>query len=199
NSIGSPPQPSLLLSLRQRPARFVSLAVRTRGDPAEFGNALVATMHEIDADTPLYWVRDYVDLVRDVTFGERVVARLFGVFGLVALALTAAGLYGVVAYHVGQRTREIGVRRALGAPGASVLRELFRRTGWQLAFGLVLGLGLGIPLTRLLTHALPSIAATSPGVIAGTLLVLGVAAMLAMLVPARRALRVAPLDALRYE
>jgi predicted permease len=196
---GAPPQPTLLTSLRQDPARFVGLAVRTHGDPAAFAPRLNELMHEIDPDTPLYWVRDYAAVIRDVTYGERVVAQLFGIFGLVALALAAAGLYGVVAFSVGQRTREIGVRRALGAPDTRVLRNVFGRTGWQVGLGLALGLAFGIPFTRLLTGSLPSIAAMDLRIVAAAVLTLAVAALLAMLLPARRALRVDPMVALRDE
>lgn len=197
NSPGDTPQPALLTSLRQDPSRFISLAVRTQGDPAAFAPRLSELMREVDADTPLYWVRDYAAVVRDVTYGERVVAQLFGIFGLVALALAGAGLYGVVAFSVGQRTREIGVRRALGAPDARVLRNVFGRTGWQVGVGLALGLAIGIPFTHLLTGSMPSIAALDPRIVAAAVLVLAVAALLAMAVPARRALRVDPMVALR--
>lgn len=196
---GAPMQPSLLTSLRQEPARFVNIAVRTHGDPSAFAPRLNELMHEIDADTPLYWVRDYAAVVRDVTYGERVVAQLFGIFGVIALALAAAGLYGVVAFSVGQRTREIGVRRALGAPNGQVLRDVFGRTAWQIGLGLALGLALGIPLVRLLTSSLPSIPAIDPSVVAVALLAMTLAALLASLVPARRALRVDPMVALRDE
>jgi len=196
---GAPVQPTLLTSLRQDPARFVNVAVRTHGDPAAFAPRLNELMREIDADTPLYWVRDYAAVVRDVTYGERIVAQLFGIFGVIALALAAAGLYGVVAFSVGQRTREIGVRRALGAPDGQVLRNVFGRTGWQIGLGLGLGLAIGVPFVRLLTSSLPSIAAIDPSVVAVAMLVMTLAALSAALVPARRALRVDPMVALRDE
>ncbi|GAA0719664.1 ADOP family duplicated permease [Dokdonella soli] len=199
NSPGAEPQPALLTSLRQAPARFVSLAVRTRSEPAAFAQHLTELMRQVDPDTPLYWVRDYAAVVRDVTFGERVVAQLFGIFGVIALALAGAGLYGVVAFNVSQRTREIGVRRALGEPNASVLRNVFARTGWQLGVGLALGLAAGIPFTRLLTRSLPAIAASDPMAIVSALLVLIIAAFLAVILPARRALHVDPMIALRHE
>ncbi len=194
---GAPVQPTLLTSLRQDPARFVNIAVRTHGDAAAFAPRLNELMRGIDADTPLYWVRDYAAVVRDVTWGERVVAQLFSVFGVVALALAAAGLYGVVAFSVGQRTREIGVRRALGAPDRQVLRNVFGRTSWQIGLGL--GLVIGIPLVHLLTSSLPSIPAIDPTVVALAMLVMTVAALFAVIVPARRALRVDPMVALRNE
>ena len=193
------PDPTLLVPLRQDPGRIVSIAVRTRGDANAFAPRLNAIMHETDADTPLYWVRDYSTLIRSVTYGERVVAEWFGAFGLVALLLAGAGLYGVMAFSVGQRVREIGVRRALGAPDTRVLRSLFARSVVQLVIGLAIGLALGIPFARVLTGSLTSIQSGNAGVVIGALAVLMVAALLATAIPARRALRVDPIVALRYE
>jgi len=196
---GDEVQPVMLAPLRQDPARFVSLVVRTHGEPNAFAPRLNAIMREVDADTPLYWVRDFAAVIREATFGEHVVAQLFAVFGIIALILAGAGLYGITAFGVGQRTREIGVRRALGAPAGQILRTLFARTGWQLGLGLAAGLALGIPLSRVLTGALHTILAhdaTTPLVV---LVVLAAAATLAIVVPARRALRIDPTLALRHE
>ncbi len=156
-------------------------------------------MHAVDADTPLYWVRDYAAVIRNVTFGERVVAQSFGAFGVIALILAGAGLYGVMAFAVGQRTREIGVRRALGAPAARVLRHVFGRSLLQLGVGLALGLAAGIPFARLLTGSLRTIQGNDLSAIGVALGVLILAAGMAVIVPARRALRVDPIEALRHE
>ncbi|HSE12712.1 MAG TPA: ADOP family duplicated permease [Rudaea sp.] len=196
---GDEVQPVMLAPLRQDPARFVSLVVHTRGDPNAFAPRLNAIMHEVDADTPLYWVRDFAAVIAEATFGEHVVAQLFGVFGIIALILAGAGLYGITAFSVGQRTREIGVRRALGAPATGVLRSLFARTGWQLGLGLAAGLALGIPLARVLTGTLHSISADDIATPLVALTILIAAATFAVIVPARRALRIDPTEALRYE
>ena len=199
NSPADPAEPTLLVPMRQEPARYASLAVRTRGDAAAFAPRLAGIMREVDADTPLYWVRDYRTVIEKVTYGERVVADWFGAFGLVALLLAGAGLYGVMAFSVGQRIREIGVRRALGAPDGRVLRSLFTRSLVQLGIGLALGLALGIPFARVLTGWLTAIPPGSADVVLAALAVLVVAALLATAIPARRALRIDPIVALRYE
>jgi len=170
-----------------------------RGEPNAFAPRLAAIMREVDADTPLYWVRDFAAVIAEATFGEHIVAQLFAIFGVIALVLAGAGLYGITAFSVGQRTREIGVRRALGAPSAGVLRSLFARTGWQLGIGLAAGLALGIPLARVLTGTLHSIDSNDPGTALIAVAILSAAAALAVIVPARRALRVDPTEALRYE
>jgi ABC-type antimicrobial peptide transport system permease subunit len=196
---GEVAQPIMLAPLRQDPARFVSLVVQVRGEPNAFAPRLNAIMREVDADTPLYWVRDFPAVIVEATFGEHVVAQMFGVFGVIALVLAAAGLYGIMAFSVGQRTREIGVRRALGAPAGGVLRSLFARTGWQLGLGLGAGLLIGIPLARVLTGTLHSIDANDVTTPLVALAILIVAAAFAVIVPARRALSIDPTEALRYE
>lgn len=196
---GDDVQPVMLAPLRQDPARFVSLVVHTRGDPDAFAPRLNAIMREVDSDTPLYWVRDFPAVIAEATFGEHVVAQMFGVFGVIALILAGAGLYGITAFSVGQRTREIGVRRALGAPTGGVLRSLFARTGWQLGIGLGVGIGIGIPLARALTGTLHSIGTNDVTTPLIAITILAAAATLAVIVPARRALRVDPMTALRHE
>ena len=141
--------PSMLVPLRQSPFRVASIVVRTRGAPLAFSARLGEIMRTVDADTPLYWMRNFPTVMRSQTLGERMVAQSFGVFGVLALLLAGAGLYGVVAFSVAQRTREIGVRRALGAPSRQMLRSLFGRTLWQLGIGLGIGLLLGIPLAQM--------------------------------------------------
>ena len=196
---GDPKRPALLAPLRQQPSRFVSLAVRVKGEPASFAPRLAQLIREVDADTPAYWVRTYDEAIREATFSERLLAKVFAALGVIALVLAAAGLYGVMAFSVGQRTREIGVRRALGARNANVLRDLILRIGWQLGVGLVIGLGLGIPFARSLSGALPSIETSDGLVVSTSLLVLIAATVMAVIVPARRALRVDPMIALRHE
>ena len=192
-------QPTLLIPLRQGLFRIASIAVRTRGDALAFAPRLDEIMRAIDPDTPVYWSRDYAAVIRSVSFGERIVAQSFGIFGVIALVLAGAGLYGVMAFGVGQRMREIGVRRALGASNPSVLRNLFGRSFLQLGIGLAIGMAGGIPFAHLLSESLHSIPASDAAVVSSALGILILAAMLAVTIPARRALRVDPMLALRHD
>lgn len=192
-------RPTMLVPLRQNPARFVSLGIHVKGEPAAFSPRLIDDLRDVAPDTPAYWVRTYADAIREATFATRLLARIFAAFGVLALALAGAGLYGVVAFNVGQRTREIGVRRALGASPASVLRDVLARAGWQVGLGLALGLGCGLALARVLTSVLSSPGSSNVITVVGAIVVLMVAATIAVIIPARRALRVDPMVALRHE
>ena len=191
--------PNVFVPLRQHPERHVSIAVRTRADPLAFAPRLSALMQEIDPDTPLYWVRSMDRVIELGNNGVAVVAQIFGAFGVIALLLAAAGLYGVIAFTVSNRTREIGVRRALGAPDARVLRNLLARSGWQVALGLAIGLALGMPAARLLAAQMSGAVAVEPSILLAALLTLLLSAMLAAWLPARRALAIDPVVALRNE
>ena len=199
DDLDDPVRPALLRPLRQAPERFVSLAIRTQGDPRAFAPRFNEILREVEPDTPAYWVRTYDQVIREATFGEHILARLFLVFGAISLFLAGAGLYGVIAFTVRQRTREIGVRRALGAPSGRVLATLVGRSAWQISLGLVIGLALAWPFARLLTGTLNGFDADNPQVYLLVVGILVVAALFAILVPARRALRVDPLVALRHE
>ena len=196
---GNAPTPALLRPLAQDPFYIATIAVRTRGDARAFAQRLDAIVGTIDADAPLYWVRDYADVIRESTIGERIIAKSFAAFGLIALALAGAGLYGVMAFAVAQRTREIGVRRTLGAPARRVIGDLFCRGMLELGAGLGIGVVGGIALARLLTRSLQNIETVGATAIFAALGVLVVAALVAVSVPVRRALAVDPAVALRYE
>ena len=196
---GNTPAPTLLRPLAQDPFYIATIAVRTQGDALAFVPRLDAIVHGVDADASLYWVRDYAGVIRASMIGERIIAKSFAAFGLIALALAAAGLYGVMAFAVAQRTREIGVRRALGAPARQVLADVFGRSFVELGAGLAIGVVAGIVLAHLLTRSLSNIEAVGVAAIAAALGVLAAAVALAVGVPARRALGVDPAVALRHE
>jgi predicted permease len=193
------PEPVMLAPITQDTPSFVSLAVRLNGDPGAFKPRLTAIMHEIDPDTPLYWLRSYDEVMTVANFGQRLLSVIFASFGVIALVLAAGGLYGVIGFTVTQRTREIGVRRALGASASTVTSGLLRRNAVLAAIGLSIGLALGVPLALALTTTLRTTVGLDPRVWLVVALVLASVAILASLLPARRALRVDPMVALRHD
>ncbi|MEJ7617876.1 MAG: FtsX-like permease family protein [Pyrinomonadaceae bacterium] len=130
---------------------------------------------------------------------RRMGALLLGAFGLLALLLAAIGLYGVMSFSVARRTREIGIRMALGARGADVLRLVLRESMTLVALGIALGLLASLAATRLLASFLYGVSTTDPATFGGIAAILAAVALAASLIPARRASRVDPLVALRYE
>ena len=131
--------------------------------------------------------------------GPELMARIFGTFGVLGLVLAAAGLYGVLAFSVEQRTREIGLRRAIGASESGVLRAVVGRSAWQVAIGLAIGIALGIPWANMMASQFTEVDANSAFLFPLVGVVIALVALVAALVPARRALRVDPMIALRYE
>ncbi len=192
-------RPALLRPLRQDPQRFVSVAMRTHGDPLAFIPRFNEILAEVEPDTPAYWVRSHAQVIREATFGQHVLARVFLVFGAISLFLAGAGVYGVIAYSVRQRTREIGVRRAIGASAARILVDLLGRSARQIGLGLAIGLALAWPFAHQLTGTLNGFDADDPRIYLLALAILATSALLAVLVPARRALGVDPVVALRHE
>jgi macrolide transport system ATP-binding/permease protein len=130
---------------------------------------------------------------------HRLSAWLVGGFAVLALVLSVVGLYGVIAYSVGQREREIGVRMALGAQRSAVYRLILQEAGWLTAIGLSAGLACSVGAASLMREQLFGVAAWDAGTLSGVAAVLGIAAMLASYLPARRAASINPLEALRAE
>jgi ABC-type antimicrobial peptide transport system permease subunit len=148
---------------------------------------------------PIYFVRTLEDSLLQGAWAFRVFGALFMAFGFSALFLATVGLYGVMAFSVRQRTQEIGVRMALGAAGSAVLAMFMRQGLWQIGIGLTLGIGIGAGLSRLMESMLFRVEPWDPVVFSTIAIVLATAALVACLIPARRAMRVDPLVALRYE
>jgi putative ABC transport system permease protein len=196
--VGDAVLPSALLPLAQNPRRFVSLVVRTQADPAQMKPRFQELLRAQDPDTPAYWLRTYEEVMRVAMAGERVLSGMFSAFGVIALVLAAAGLYGLIAQLVGQRTREIGVQRALGASGPDVLRHVLGSTLPQVAGGLGIGMLLAVPFASQISNILPELTLDAWAV-ALLVLILGSVATVAALVPARRALTVDPMHALRQD
>jgi ABC-type antimicrobial peptide transport system permease subunit len=173
--------------------------VRASGDPQSLLNALRHEAQQLDANLPVYDAQTMREHMRLSLFPLRTGAWAAGSFALLALLLAGLGIYGVMSYAVSQRTRELGIRMALGAQGGDVLRLVIRQGLMLALIGLALGLAGALALTRLMTSALYGVSATDAPTFAGVTLLLASVVLLACYVPARRATRVDPLIALRRE
>jgi len=195
NRIEEPASTSVYLPLAQSPSNDVALAVRgTIG-----ATAVMGSIHAIDPDLPVGRIRTMQEIMNQSTGLERIAAQLVAVFAAVALALAVIGTYGVMAYSVAQRTQEFGIRIALGASRADVLTLVLRQGLILTAAGIALGLIATVSVTRLMTSVLFEVRPGDPLILGLAALILGSVAMLASYLPARRATKVDPMLALRYE
>jgi predicted permease len=183
----------------QNPFWAADIAVRAHGNPSALSGALREQIRAIDSALPLAEVRPMAEVIGSSIAQPRFRTTLLSLFGAAALLLAAIGIYGVLAYTVAQQTREIGIRMALGANPGRVLRLVLGR-GLRLAgAGMVIGVLAALMLTRLLNSLLFGVSATDPITFAAVAGLLFAVALLACYVPARRAMRVDPMVALRYE
>ena len=193
--------PEAYMPYRQPPfagiAQRLAVVVRTRAPLATMAPMLRSVVSELDRNQPIGTVSAMEDLIAASVAPRRLNLWLVGAFAVVALVLTAAGLYGVMSYLVAQRTREIGVRMALGASRASVLVLMLRQAGTMMILGIGVGLVGALALTRSLASLLFGVTASDPAIYAGVSLLLAAVALLAVAVPSSRATRVDPLAALR--
>jgi putative ABC transport system permease protein len=193
-------QHGIYMPLAQGGARFMSVVARTRGgDAMTLAQPVRDAVLGVDPDLPTYFVRTLRQAIDEQYWFFMVFGSLFMVFGAAALFLAAVGLYGVMATSVSQRTREMGVRMALGARTGNVLGLVMRQGLSQLAIGLVLGLALAVGVSTLLQSLLFEVNPRDPDVFIGIALVLSATAVAACLGPALRATRVEPGSALRYD
>jgi putative ABC transport system permease protein len=176
-----------------------AMVVRTSGDPKEMIGAVRGTILEIDQNTPLYDVKSMEEIMTESVAGRWLNTLLLAVFGGAALLLAAVGLYGVISYSVTQRTHEIGVRMALGATSRDILKLVVGHGMALVAIGIVIGTAGAVALTRFMSSLLFEVTPRDPVTIAVIALVLAASAFLASYIPARRATRVDPMEALRYE
>jgi putative ABC transport system permease protein len=168
-------------------------------DPTRLTPTVRRLVHELDADVPLYDVKTFEQAVSRSLWRQRLQGQVLGVFATLALLLAAVGIYGVVSYAVAQRTREFGVRVALGAEQHDVLKLVLGQSARLAGIGVLIGLVVALALTRFLATLLYEVKPTDPGTIALVVAVLVSIALLASWVPARRATRVDPLVAMRPE
>jgi len=176
-----------------------TLHVRVSGDPEAFAASVEKTVHELNPDLPLFNVTTLKSSMRLGTIFERVAGTFVGAFGLLALVLAAVGIYGVVAYTTRQRTHEIGIRMALGAQRRDVFRLVMGQGLRLTLLGLAIGLVVSLAVTHVLQSELFGVTATDPLTYASVAVLLCIVALLACYIPARRATKVDPMVALRYE
>jgi predicted permease len=197
--IGEEPQPVVYFPMRQQYASAASLEVRTAGNP----EALIATVRnqvrQLDPNLAFTNVQTATEILSEGLWAARMEAALLGLFGLLALVLASVGIYGVLAYSVTQRTAEIGIRMALGAQSGEVLRLVLRQGMTLAVIGAILGLAAGLLLARTAASLLYGVSATDPVIYVGTTVLLLSVALLACYIPARRATRIDPAVALRFE
>jgi predicted permease len=181
------------------PSSWATFEIRTAGDPAQMLPMIRKTILSANEDLPIDNARPLLENVDRVNEQPRVVARLCAIFGGIALLLAATGLYGVLSYGVARRTNEIGIRMALGAGKGRVIAMILRETGMMILIGLALGLAATAVVTRLIASRLYGLSALDPATILAAVVILTAVAIVAGYIPAGRAARVNPTQALRHE
>ena len=200
-----PIQAQLYLSIMQVPDRFMPLftsagvVLRTQGDPLPLTSAIRAMIGRVNSKQVVYSVETMDEVVSDSLAARRFSMALLGIFAGLALVLSSIGIYGVISYLVGQRTHEIGIRMALGAQRGDVMGMVIGQGAKMALAGVAIGLAAAFALTREMAKMLYGVSATDPLTFAGVAVALVIVALAACYIPARRAMRVDPLVALRYE
>jgi putative ABC transport system permease protein len=193
-------EPEFYIPYSQDPDRSMDIVLRTSlTNDVNLETMLRRAVHEVDAQGFLPKPAALRDLLGQTLAQPRFNMALLGVFAVVAVILAAVGIYGVIAYSVSQRTREIGIRMALGAQRADMLQMIMRQSFWLVAVGIVVGLVGALAATRLMAALLFGVGASDVSTYASVVIVLGGAALLASFIPARRAMKIDPMVALRYE
>jgi putative ABC transport system permease protein len=184
----------------QYPARQQTIVIRTnRDDPHSVFPALRAAVRELDPKLALYQVQSFDEAVASSLWHERLQGNVLSIFAVLALLLACTGLYGVIAYAVAERSRELGVRIALGATRRDVLWLVFSQSARLVAVGTAIGLGVALVSVRILDTLLYGVQPTDPATFTIVPVLLGAVALIAALVPARRATRVDPIISMRAE
>ena len=176
-----------------------ALVIRTTVDPLSLGDAVVSRIWSVNKNEGVPMVKTMDELISKSVIGTRFHAALFSLFAFLALLMASVGVYGVVSYSVSQRTHEFGIRIALGAGSGDILTLVIRQQMMMTALGVAIGLAIALGLTRAISSLLYGVAPNDLSTFAGVPILLGLAALLASLLPARRALGVDPANALRQE
>ncbi len=195
----APPTPVVFYQLERDFMRRVTLVAQTSGDPLRLAEAIRRTATEVDRDVAIFNTKTLEAHLAEAVGGNRLIVTLVAACGAMAFALAMVGVYGIVAYAVVRRTREIGVRVALGARSGQVLALLVRESGRVVAYGVAAGVLAALGATRLLSSMLYGVSATDAATFAIVPLAVAAVALLACSVPAARALRISPVAALRHE
>jgi len=193
------PVATLYAPMAQIPRPFMSLVVRTVSEPMALASAIANTVHEVDREQPVLGVITMDEIVAESVSHQRFNMLLFGTFAGLAVLLAAIGIYSVLSYSVRRRVQEIGVRMALGAGRGDVLRLILGQGTRLVLIGIAIGIAGSLALTRLMASQLFMVSATDPLTFAGVSLALIFVALAACFIPARRAAKVDPMVALRYE
>jgi macrolide transport system ATP-binding/permease protein len=198
-SLGEDAMPYIFLPYLQNPQPAMALHVQTSGNPRDLAAAVRREVQALDPNLPAFNVMSLADNIDISLFPSRFGAVLLGVFGFLALLIASIGIYGVMSYGVSERTHEMGIRMALGARGRDVMRLVISQGMWLALIGVAIGAGLALAVTRVVKSYLYDVSVTDPLTFIGIALLLIGVALLACYVPASRATKVDPLEALRYE
>lgn len=199
SSVDTKPAPEVYVPLLQNASRDMTLVIRSRSDPQHLASAVREQVLRADGDQPVFNVRPMEQVVGESMFMNRFSMYLLGVFAVVALILAAVGIYGVMSYNVSQRTREIGIRVALGAEPLDVLRLIIKRGMFLTLIGIGIGLSLAYMGGRFLASLLYGVSEKDAMTFAVSAAVLMLVAFVSSYIPARRAMKLDPIIALRYE
>ncbi len=198
-SLDTEPKPAYYVPQTQVPFDQMVMVVKTTGDPHSLISAATKQVAAMDQDIPVFSVKTMEEYLSASVAAPRFSTTLLSIFAAVALVLTIVGLYGVMSYSVAQRTNEIGIRLALGAQSRDVLVMIVKQGSWLIGLGLVIGLAGAYALTRLIASLLFGVTAKDPFTFISVAVLLGAVGLLACYVPALRATKVDPMEALRYE
>ncbi len=199
NDLSQSPNPFVYLPLFQDYSHEVIIHARVVGEPRSYATAIEDAVHALNADLPLYDISTLKERVQVVSTNQRIGGTFVGCFGLLALALAAIGIYGVIAYTTRQRTHEIGIRMALGAQHKEIFNLILGQGLRLTAIGLAIGFAISIMLTRFLRSLLFGVTTTDPLTFAVVLALLCAASLTACYIPAHRAMNVDPVESLRSQ